>query len=83
MNPRTLATLALTALSLAACSRGKGSQTGGDSASTGVPPAPPATSSTAPAAPGEVSDSAQKRAHPGVGSDTMKHDSMKKDSTGM
>jgi hypothetical protein len=78
MQHRTLAALAAAALALAAC--GDSGQTEGGADTTAVQPAPVTAPATPPMAP-MGADSAM--AGHNMGSDTMSHDTMKKDSTGM
>jgi hypothetical protein len=78
MTHRTLAALTAAALALAAC--GKSGQNEGGADTTAVPVAPVTAPATPPSAP-TGADSAM--AGHNMGSDTMTHDSMKKDSTGM
>jgi hypothetical protein len=78
MTYRTFAALAAAALALAAC--GTSGQKEGGADTTAVQVAPVTAPATPPSAP-TGADSAM--AGHNMGSDTMTHDSMKKDSTGM
>jgi hypothetical protein len=87
VKPRTFAVLAAAALALAACGRSGQNQSGADTTAVGqqngAPPPPPAPV-TAPATPPSAPTGADSEmAGHNMGSDTMKHDTMKKDSTGM
>jgi len=78
MQHSTLTVIAAAALALAAC--GKSGQTAGGADTTAVQAAPVTAPAVPPSAP-TGADSAM--AGHNMGSDTMTHDTMKKDSTGM
>lgn len=78
MQLRTLATLAASALALAAC--GDSGQKPGGADTTAVAPAPVTAPAVPPLAP---TGADSEMAGHNLGSDTLKLDSMKKDSTGM
>jgi hypothetical protein len=78
MKLRSLSTAAVLALALAAC--GRSGQKPGGADTTAVQPAPVTAPAVPPSAP--TGADSQMAGH-NLGSDTMTHDSMKKDSSGM
>jgi hypothetical protein len=83
---RSIAVCAAAALALAACGKSGQNQTGADTTTVGQQngASPPPAPVTAPAVPPSAPTGADSEmAGHNMGSDTMKHDTMKKDSTGM
>jgi hypothetical protein len=84
---RTFLALACTAALLGACGKSGQNDTGADTTAVGQTPpapAPPPAPVTAPATPPMAPTGADSAmAGHNMGSDTMTHDTMKKDSTGM
>ena len=85
MTLRTVTTAAVCALALCACGRSGQNDTGADTTAVGnAVPAPPPAPVTAPATPPSAPTGADSAmAGHNMGSDTMTHDTMKKDSTGL
>ncbi|HEX6748556.1 MAG TPA: hypothetical protein VF092_14760 [Longimicrobium sp.] len=85
MKLRVPVTAAACALALGACGNSGQNDTGADTTAVGnAVPAPPPAPVTAPATPPSAPTGADTAmAGHNMGSDTMTHDTMKKDSTGM